>query len=55
MMSLVRFQSTFGREGGKINLLEELLGFLEEIGGEIVLRKFWIDWQTPCLEIYDDY
>lgn len=39
----------------EINSLEELMNFFNEINGEIVLRKSYIDEKTPCLEIYDDY
>ena len=45
-------EDTYGIE---INSLEELMNFMDEVDEEIVLQKSWIDKETPCLEIYDDY
>lgn len=39
----------------EINSLEELLNFINENGEEIIISKSYIDYRTPCLEIYDDY
>ena len=41
--------------GIEINSLEELMGFQEAVGEELILRTSWIDNKTPCIEIYDDY
>lgn len=41
--------------GMEINSLEELLNFINEIGEEVIISKSYIDYRTPCLEIYDDY
>jgi hypothetical protein len=40
--------------GIEFNSLKELIEFTYKYD-EIILRKSWIDNQTPCLEIYDDY
>ena len=45
-------EDTYGIE---INSLEELMDFFNEVKEEIVLQKSWIDKETPCLEIYDEY
>lgn len=41
--------------GIEISSLEELMDFKEEVGEELVLITSWIDNETPCIEIYDDY
>lgn len=41
--------------GMEINALEELLNFINETGEEVIISKSYIDYRTPCLEIYDDY
>ena len=41
--------------GIEINSLEELMDFQEAVGEKLVLRTSWIDYKTPCIEIYDDY
>ena len=41
--------------GIEINSLEELMDFQEAVGAELVLNTSWIDNETPCIEIYDDY
>lgn len=41
--------------GIEINSLEELLNFINEIGEEVIISESYIDYKTPCLEIYDDW
>ena len=41
--------------GIEIGSLEGLMDFAKTVGEELVLRTSWIDYKTPCIEIYDDY
>ena len=41
--------------GIRINTLEELIDFQNQVEEEIVFRKSWTDEKTFCLEIYDGY
>ena len=41
--------------GIRINTLEELLDFKNKVKEEIIIRESYVDKETLCLEIYDNY
>ena len=41
--------------GIEINSLEELMNFKNTVRNESVIHNSFIDRETPCIEIYDDY
>lgn len=39
----------------EINSIEDLIKFQQSVNEELILRVSPIDYETPCLEIYNDY
>lgn len=38
-----------------LNTIEELMKFKDSADEELILRTSYVDDQTPCIEIYDDW
>lgn len=41
--------------GIEINSLEELMSLKEEVREDLILKTSYVDYETPTIEIYDDY